>query len=123
MMHGESGCAEVERSHSRQGRGASCRGRQLGGRSARSCAGTAMAADTRAALDMARIPNAAGLFPAFKDASWLTKDGLERYRLDKAIQIAQVVMSRRNQNLCSATEQLLGWVCEEARKGERAGWG
>ena len=24
---------------------------------------------------MARIPNAAGLFPAFKDAPWLTKDG------------------------------------------------
>ena len=26
-------------------------------------------------LDMARIPNAAGLFPAFKDAPWLTRDG------------------------------------------------
>ena len=26
-------------------------------------------------LDMARIPNAAGLFPAFKDAPWLIKDG------------------------------------------------
>jgi len=26
-------------------------------------------------LDLARIPNAAGLFPAFKNASWLTKDG------------------------------------------------
>jgi spermidine/putrescine-binding protein len=26
-------------------------------------------------LDMSRIPNAAGLFPAFKDAPWLTKDG------------------------------------------------
>jgi len=28
-----------------------------------------------APLDMARIPNAAGLFPAFKNASWLMKDG------------------------------------------------
>ncbi|MEP1170356.1 MAG: substrate-binding domain-containing protein, partial [Alphaproteobacteria bacterium] len=28
-----------------------------------------------APLDMARIPNAVGLFPAFKDASWLTKGG------------------------------------------------
>lgn len=28
-----------------------------------------------APLDMSRIPNAAGLFPAFKDASWLTKGG------------------------------------------------
>jgi spermidine/putrescine-binding protein len=26
-------------------------------------------------LDLSRIPNAAGLFPAFKNASWLTKDG------------------------------------------------
>lgn len=26
-------------------------------------------------LDMDRIPNAAGLFPTFKDASWLSKDG------------------------------------------------
>jgi spermidine/putrescine-binding protein len=26
-------------------------------------------------LDMSRIPNAAGLFPAFKDASWLVHDG------------------------------------------------
>lgn len=26
-------------------------------------------------LDMSRIPNAAGLFPAFKDAPWLVKDG------------------------------------------------
>jgi spermidine/putrescine-binding protein len=26
-------------------------------------------------LDMSRIPNAAGLFPAFKNASWLIKDG------------------------------------------------
>jgi len=26
-------------------------------------------------LDLARIPNAAGLFPAFKDAPWLIKDG------------------------------------------------
>jgi spermidine/putrescine-binding protein len=26
-------------------------------------------------LDMARIPNAAGLFPAFKDAPWLVRDG------------------------------------------------
>lgn len=28
-----------------------------------------------APLDLSRIPNAAGLFPAFKEASWLTKDG------------------------------------------------
>jgi spermidine/putrescine-binding protein len=27
------------------------------------------------ALDMSRIPNAAGLFPAFKDAPWLVRDG------------------------------------------------
>ncbi len=27
------------------------------------------------ALDLARIPNAAGLFPAFKDAPWLYRDG------------------------------------------------
>lgn len=27
------------------------------------------------ALDMSRIPNAAGLFPAFKDAPWLHRDG------------------------------------------------
>lgn len=27
------------------------------------------------ALDMGRIPNAAGLFPAFRDAPWLTRDG------------------------------------------------
>lgn len=26
-------------------------------------------------LDLSRIPNASGLFPAFKDASWLTKNG------------------------------------------------
>jgi spermidine/putrescine transport system substrate-binding protein len=26
-------------------------------------------------LDMSRVPNAAGLFPAFKEAAWLTKDG------------------------------------------------
>lgn len=26
-------------------------------------------------LDLSRIPNAAGLFPAFQNASWLTKDG------------------------------------------------
>ncbi len=28
-----------------------------------------------APLDMSRIPNAEGLFPAFKNASWLTRDG------------------------------------------------
>jgi spermidine/putrescine-binding protein len=27
------------------------------------------------ALDLSRIPNAAGLFPAFQNAAWLTKDG------------------------------------------------
>jgi spermidine/putrescine transport system substrate-binding protein len=27
-------------------------------------------------LDMSRIPNAAGLFPAFKNASWLVRDGV-----------------------------------------------
>ncbi len=54
--------------------------------------------------------------------AWLTAKGLERFQLDKAIQIAQTVMGRRQQTLCSATEQMLGWVCEEARKVEAAGW-
>lgn len=54
--------------------------------------------------------------------AWLTADGMQRYQLDKAIRIAQTVMSRRQQDLCSATEHLLGWVCEEARKVEAAGW-
>jgi len=54
--------------------------------------------------------------------AWLTNDGLTAYRVDKAVNIARIVMARREYCLSNAEEGLLEQSAELARKVEAAGW-
>lgn len=54
--------------------------------------------------------------------AWLTEDGLTRYRLDKAIRIAEIVMARRDVHLTRAEADLLATVEQLAGQIESAGW-
>ncbi len=54
--------------------------------------------------------------------AWLTDDGLTRYRVDKAIDIARAVMARREIHFSDADEALLRQVAEDAFAREAAGW-
>jgi len=54
--------------------------------------------------------------------AWLTDEGLTAYQVDKAIRIAQIVMSRRDVHLSDAEAALLARTAELARAVEAAGW-
>lgn len=54
--------------------------------------------------------------------AWLTDDGLTRYRLEKAIRIAGIVMARRDRELTPNERGLMEYVAEAAREVEAAGW-
>ncbi|TWT42296.1 bifunctional N-acetylglucosamine-1-phosphate uridyltransferase/glucosamine-1-phosphate acetyltransferase [Phycisphaerae bacterium RAS1] len=54
--------------------------------------------------------------------SWLTDDGVVQTRLDKIIQIARVVMSRREVDMTAADQRLLEETARMAREVEAAGW-
>jgi len=54
--------------------------------------------------------------------AWLTDEGLTKYRLDKAIHIARIVMARRDRHLSEADERLLAFVSQTAPEVEAAGW-
>lgn len=54
--------------------------------------------------------------------AWLTDDGMSPYRVDKAIQIARVVMGRRDVELTPALARLLEQTATLARDVERTGW-
>lgn len=54
--------------------------------------------------------------------AWLTDDGLETCRVEKALQIAGVVMGRRDVELTPADRELLELVAYRARQVEAAGW-
>jgi UDP-N-acetylglucosamine diphosphorylase/glucosamine-1-phosphate N-acetyltransferase len=54
--------------------------------------------------------------------AWLTDEGLSAYRVDKATQIARVVMNRRDIELSALEERLLAEVAKQARQMESAGW-
>lgn len=64
-----------------------------------------------------------GAVPKFVPSfSWLTDDGVVQTRLDKIIQIARVVMSRREVDMTASEEKLLEDTARQAREIERAGW-
>jgi UDP-N-acetylglucosamine diphosphorylase / glucose-1-phosphate thymidylyltransferase / UDP-N-acetylgalactosamine diphosphorylase / glucosamine-1-phosphate N-acetyltransferase / galactosamine-1-phosphate N-acetyltransferase len=54
--------------------------------------------------------------------AWLTDSGMANYRVDKAVQIARVVMGRRDVELSDAEQRLLEQTAEAARTVEAAGW-
>lgn len=54
--------------------------------------------------------------------SWLVEEGLSAFRLDKALEIAKIVMGRRKVELTSADTELLRHVATAAATVERAGW-
>ena len=54
--------------------------------------------------------------------AWLTDEGLIPYRVDKALQIARIVMGRRDVELGPAERLLLEQVAVRAREVESAGW-
>lgn len=54
--------------------------------------------------------------------AWLTGDGMTHYRTEKAVQIARVVMARRDVHLSEAEIRLLELTAELARETEVAGW-
>ena len=54
--------------------------------------------------------------------AWLTDEGLTAYQVDRAIRIAQIVMSRRDVHLSDAEAALLARTAELARAVEAAGW-
>lgn len=53
---------------------------------------------------------------------WLTDEGLVPTRIEKALQIAEVVMARRDQSLSMSEKRVLETVAERAREVEAAGW-
>lgn len=55
--------------------------------------------------------------------AWLTDAGLTHYRIEKAVQIAQIVMARREVDLSEAEIELLRQIAELAQTVEAAGWG
>jgi UDP-N-acetylglucosamine diphosphorylase/glucosamine-1-phosphate N-acetyltransferase len=64
-----------------------------------------------------------GAVPKFVPSfAWLTDEGLTNYRVDKAVQIARTVMSRRDVELSAAEQRLLEHVAAEAQTQEAAGW-
>ncbi len=54
--------------------------------------------------------------------AWLTDDGLTRFRVDKALQIAATVMQRRGVALDEPLQALLKFVADAAPRVESAGW-
>lgn len=54
--------------------------------------------------------------------AWLTDDGVTTYRIEKAIDIARIVMGRRERHLSDAEVQLLETTAKVARGVEAAGW-
>jgi len=63
-----------------------------------------------------RIPK---FVPSF---AWLTDEGLTNYRLDKALRIARIVMTRRDQHLSDAEAALIERTADLAREAEADGW-
>lgn len=54
--------------------------------------------------------------------AWLTEQGLTRYRIEKALDIARTVMARRDVELTPGEEALLRACEQEAFEVEAAGW-
>ncbi len=54
--------------------------------------------------------------------AWLTDEGMTATRVDKAVQIAETVMGRRDLDLTPAGRALLEHVATAAREVESAGW-
>ncbi len=54
--------------------------------------------------------------------AWLTDDGLDEYRVEKAVNLARVVMARRDVELSDEERDVLVWVAQAARQMEAAGW-
>ena len=54
--------------------------------------------------------------------AWLTDAGMTNYRVEKAIQIARLVMARRDVHLSDSEVELLKRAAELARQVEAAGW-
>ncbi len=54
--------------------------------------------------------------------AWLTDDGLTDFRMEKAVAIAQTVMSRRGVALTEADERLIRSAAAAARQIESSGW-
>lgn len=54
--------------------------------------------------------------------AWLTDAGMTAYRVEKAVQIARVVMERRDVELSEAQRHLLEQTATAAREVEAAGW-
>ena len=54
--------------------------------------------------------------------AWLTDDGLTSYRVDKAIDIARIVMGRRDRHFSDAEARLFATTAKLARDTESAGW-
>lgn len=64
-----------------------------------------------------------GSVPKFVPSfAWLTGDGLGACRVDKALEIAATVMSRRDKRLSEPYVRLLRDVAAESRNIEAAGW-
>ncbi|MBK8913980.1 MAG: hypothetical protein IPM64_05125 [Phycisphaerales bacterium] len=64
-----------------------------------------------------------GSVPKFVPSfSWVTDAGVAPFRVEKAIEIARTVMSRRRIALTESDAGRLARVCEEARRVEAAGW-
>lgn len=54
--------------------------------------------------------------------AWLTDDGMTHYRIEKAIDIARTVLSRRDRHLSNADVELLENTVKLAREVESNGW-
>ena len=54
--------------------------------------------------------------------AWLTDAGMTAYRVEKALDIARTVMSRRDRHLSNAEAALLEKTADLARETEAAGW-
>ncbi len=54
--------------------------------------------------------------------AWLTDTGMTNYRLEKALDIAQIVMARREIELTRAERKLIEHAAAQAREVEIAGW-
>jgi UDP-N-acetylglucosamine diphosphorylase/glucosamine-1-phosphate N-acetyltransferase len=65
----------------------------------------------------------AGAVPKFVPSfAWLTDEGMVRYRTDKTVEIARVVMGRRGVDLTQGEQALLVWSAGQAPRVEAAGW-
>lgn len=54
--------------------------------------------------------------------AWLTDEGMTNYRVDKAIDLARIVMAQRERHFSDAEARLLQTTAELAREVEAAGW-